>query len=82
MTHSTPTQRLSPANNSDNPSRSTSTKATRTPLHSLEVVHNRNGWYINVGIDGVPAYSYGPLTGPISIGQAFIYVGTVLNLEN
>lgn len=66
------------------PSTSTSPKKTdghrRSSLYAVEVVHNKRGWFINLFVDGSPSQSHGPLDGPISIAQAFLYLGTTLKL--
>ena len=84
MTHSTPPPRSASATTSERPSDSSSklkVKATRTAPHTIDVVHNRNGWYINLTVNGMPARCFGPLDGPITIQQAFIYVGTMLAIN-
>lgn len=85
MTHSplTPTKKRVMA--SDKLSESSSTlnvRAARTAPHAIEVVCNKHGWFINLSVNGSPSQCYGPLEGPISIGQAFIYVGTLLNIND
>jgi hypothetical protein len=47
----------------------------------VEVVSNRNGWYINYSSNGVPTNSYGPMDGPISMVEALKYVATMLALD-
>ena len=84
MTPSTPPPPNADATNSETPSDPSSkltVRATRTATHAIDVVHNRKGWYINLTINGSPARCFGPLDGPITINQAFIYVGTMLALN-
>ncbi len=81
MTHSTPTLTKQREINFDKQSESISVRATRTPTHQIEVVHNRNGWFINHGVSGLPARCYGPLEGPITIVEALTYVATQIALN-
>ena len=84
MTHSTPPPPSASATNSETPSEPSSKlrlKEVRTAPHTIDVVHNRNGWYINLTVNGMPARCFGPLDGPITIQQAFIYVGTMLAIN-
>lgn len=85
MTHSPLKQTKKRVMASDKLSGNSSTlnvRAMRTPPHAVEVVHSRNGWFINLSVGGSPTRCYGPLEGPINIGQALIYVGTLLNINN
>ena len=56
--------------------------AWRSPSLAVEVVRNRNDWYINEFINGAPAVSHGPLEGPISLAQALTYVAMTMKMED
>lgn len=53
----------------------------RSPATAVEVVNNRNGWYVNVFTNNAPTASYGPMAGPITIPQAMRYVAMMMDLD-
>lgn len=55
--------------------------AWRSPNLAIEVVRNKRGWFINESYNGMPTRSHGPLEGPVSLGEALIYVGSLMKME-
>jgi hypothetical protein len=53
----------------------------RSSLYGVEVVRNKKGWFVNLLVNGSPSQSYGPFDQPMTIAQAFLYLGTIQSLE-
>lgn len=56
-------------------------RATRSKTLGVEIVENRNGWFVNTTWDGVPSKSLGPLDGPLSFPEALALVIADMRLD-
>lgn len=67
------------------PSRPTSpatqNRVIRTKTLGVEIVQNRNGWFIGTSWSGVPSKTLGPFEGPLSFPEALALVIVDMQLD-
>ena len=55
--------------------------AERSPIVGVEVVHNKDGWHVNVSLNHKIWQHFGPYEEKLTLPQAMQFVATTIQLE-